>query len=100
MKIFKVLLFTCFILLFACGKDENESNGSIRLTSNSSNTYQVEINNNNRGTISGMSFSDYSLAPGSYEIVLTQLEGFVLYPTVVTYNTSLTAGEKQEFLFP
>ena len=101
MKSFKVLLFACFILLFACGKDEDSLKGAkLRITCVSDNPYQVQINGSNTTTLPGNSFKDFKLSPGTHNVYYLQLSGYALYPTQGSFNVDLIDGSDVEYQIP
>jgi hypothetical protein len=111
-KILKTALFSLVILSFsivACKKDSdapgnnNNSNnnnslsdcnlrnyGTVEIFNNSkgNNAYRLEFSNSSSSyRIAGRAKEKYNVTAGSVEIKATQLEGYVLYPSV--YTTTL-----------
>jgi len=101
----KKLLFAVVVLLFvSCAKDEDEkkleSNAKIRFTCTSVNPYNGYVDNVFQGMINGNSFKEFYVSPGYHTFKAEQVSGYALYPTVVTSEATVVAGQEVGFTFP
>ncbi len=100
----RYLLAAAVLFVTACTKDEttkdNCTEGTIRFTNNSNNTYRVYINGALKDVIPGKKFNEFKLPKGVYGLKAEQSEGYVLYPTIRTTDVSIKGCDEHEFVFP
>lgn len=90
------LLGVLSVLMSSCEK-EDDSNFELRFTNISSNSYSLEVNGGS-STISGGTFVNYDLKKGTYSWKVTQLSGYLLYPTIKEGTVNL--DQDKEVVFP
>lgn len=101
----KRLLPLLAILFFtACEKDKdtkpNCDKGTIRFTNTSNNPYNLSINGQGKGQVSGNSFVEYEVGKGEHSCKAEQASGYLLYPTVRETKVSIFGCDEKEFVFP
>jgi hypothetical protein len=100
----KLIIGLLVALLFASCEKENTSTTTagtiISWVNNTSNPYKIEVDNKQITTINGGQYYDQSIAPGSYNYKITQLSGYILYPTVYAGPVTIEAGQKKVVSFP
>lgn len=75
--------------------------GTLFLQSNSDNPYKVEVNGQFLTNIEGNGFwISLNWPVGTYSIKVTQLSGYILSPTIKTYNKSVSKCGAVEVNFP
>ncbi len=95
-------LLICLFLI-SCEKETTTTTTAgtiISWVNNSSNPYKIEVNNTLITSINGGQYYDQSIAPGSYNYKITQLSGYVLYPTILSGAIGINSGEKKIVTFP
>lgn len=74
--------------------------GTITLVNNSSNPYNIYFNGAHEYTMQGGTRQDVTKPKGSYSIKVEQESGYVLYPTVKEYSTTLSGCDTKTVSFP
>lgn len=75
--------------------------GILKFTNNSSNPYNVFVNNVLKiSNLAGNTSNIYFYPPGNYSIRVEQQSGYVLYPTIKTYTGTLNCGSILTTTFP
>jgi hypothetical protein len=101
-RVFVITLLTCSIL--ACSKEDEitpDNRGTIRYTNQSYNPYYIYFDGQSVGTVPARSGYDKTDAKeGIHSVKAVQVSGYVLYPTVVESNVSVTKDKSVIFLFP
>lgn len=96
-------------MMFACKKDDplQEEDcqarhvGYLTITNQSSNPYDVWIDNTLVGRLGGQQFvSEMEIAAGTRSVRAKQVSGYVLYPTEVLKTISVNSCQKLSFVFP
>lgn len=97
------LLILMLGLFGACSKTNigpSSTKGTISMVNNSTYAYKVYVNGSYEFKQSGGTYKDISVNAGSYSVRVEQAEGYVLYPTVQTYDVYVSAGGKQVISYP
>ena len=74
--------------------------GILIFTNNSSNPYNVYVNDQLLITMDGNSTKSYYYPPANYSIKVVQQSGYVLYPTIQTYNVTSSCNSILTTSFP
>jgi hypothetical protein len=74
--------------------------GKIRLTSNSSNPYNLYIDGVLKNKVAGYAYIEYDLPEGSHTFKAEQVSGYVLYPTVKSSTIAIFGCKDTEWIFP
>lgn len=103
-KLLFFLLGISILVLSSCSKDDDDNtspdgttNFELRFTCTSSNPYLVEVNGKSN-QVDGNSYISYQFPMGTYSWKVTQLSGYVLYPTV--QQGTVTLDQDKEIVFP
>lgn len=80
--------------------DQVSTTGTVSFINNSSNPYNIFINDSYEFQMNGESYRDRTMSVGYYIIRVEQVSGYVLYPTVQTYSVNLSADGKEVVSFP
>jgi hypothetical protein len=107
-RLFSLSLFvTTVYSLSACNKNDEITNpspsateGVLRCTNTSSNSYTVYLDGIYVSSLPGKTFEEYKKKAGTYTVKAEQNEGYILYPTIVERNILITANSQVEFIFP
>jgi len=103
MKRLMPLFLALFVLsALGCEKEENPDclTGFVRFTNNSSNPYELYINNQYETQIRGNSSMNLSLDQGSYQVKAVQVSGYLIYPTVKTATINVFGCQEGQWVFP
>lgn len=100
-----ITLLAASALLSACSKQDPGSNtaqdpGTISWVNNSGNPYRLELNGSAVKDLSGGHYWDQQVDPAAYSWKVTQLSGYVLYPTVRSGTFAVYSGQKKVISFP
>lgn len=87
------------VLFFSCKKEECLE-GTVRLSNNSNNPYEVYIDGQFVQVIAGKSFVEYPLREGNRVIRVVQQSGFILFPTDVKNTIAVFGCMEHEWIFP
>ena len=94
------LLFT-FLFISSCKKDIIVCpTGKIRISSNSTNPYNIYINGAFKVKLEGNKSVDYDLPEGEYTLKAEQISGYLLYPTIKTEKISIFGCKEVQWIFP
>lgn len=100
-QIFKLLLISSIFAIgfSACEKEEDSSSTTyeLRFTNTSSNPYQIQVDGTT-SSLSGNTFKEYSLKKGTYSWKVTQISGYLMYPTIQEGTVNL--DQDKEIVFP
>ncbi len=101
----KNTLFICLLtLLFSCEKENKEcetlSSGTLEITNNTSDRYDLYLNTSYHSTLqqgSSNSLTLSSITP--HNIWVIQKEGFIIFPTEYQTTVSITSCETTNWAF-
>ena len=92
-----LLLSIIVVFISSCLK----SGGSIKIINNSDNPYSITLNGTSKGTINGHETKNLvSITAGTYTITVTQLSGYLIYPSVYSTSLTLENGKTYNWSFP
>ena len=97
----KIVLFFFFLsstLFVSCGEDCTY--GEVRFTNNSSNPYNLYIDDTYEATISGNAFIEINIIEGQHTGRVEQVSGFLLFPTIETITLNVYGCQQSEWVFP
>ena len=106
-KIKFIGLIIVAVALFGCKKPltecQQENIGYMAFENNSKDAYDIFINNSYLMQMPGNSYTKhYNPFPAgkAYKIVVQQVSGYIVYPTVKTYNITLNQCDQKDVIFP
>lgn len=75
--------------------------GFLKMVSQSDNPYEIYIDDVLQGSIQGHGSKTYSLTAGEEHVIkVRQATGYLLYPTIESYNITLAVGQTYTKNFP
>jgi hypothetical protein len=95
----KKLLFVILLAVFF-GCEKESTTGTIRFTNTSDNPYFCYIDNVYQTTLSGHTFTTYSINEGYHKVKALQVSGYLFFPTEVETTVSVFSDQEVEFIFP
>lgn len=97
-----ILILALCLGLASCEKETPQiTTGEISFVNSSAHPYSLHLNGALQANIYAGKFYDIKQAPaGSYSYKLTQLSGYILYPTILNGSFTLDPGKKAVVTFP
>ena len=102
----KKIIASVFIVfvLFACEEEkrpcEKNNTFNLELTNGSSDPYNVYVNNKFILVVAGKKKETIAAPAGFAKITVEQKSGYILYPTVKEYESTISACESHYLVFP
>lgn len=97
----KLLIIALVAMLFqSCDKAAQSTTATVSTANNTDDPYKLELNASTVGTCYAHQSQTFTKSPGDYSYKLTQMSGYVLYPTTYAGNFTLDAGKDIQLSFP
>ncbi len=100
----KLAYLFLLILLASCSKENDNvivcNDPQVLFISNSVYKYKLEIDDVYKTDIAGGVAQAFTLKMGKHKFKVTQLEGFLIFPTVKESTVTLLCDEKTQWRFP
>lgn len=84
----------------SCEKETTATTATVSTANNTDDPYKLELNAVAVGTCYAHTSQSFTKSPGDYSYKLTQMSGYVLYPTTYAGNFTLNAGKDIQLTFP
>ena len=92
------LAFVAFTL-GSCKKEKCDK-GTVRMSNNSNELYNVYIDGTFKESLNGKTFKEYDLPEGTHQVKAVQQDGYLFFPTVKETTVNVYGCEETEFIFP
>lgn len=104
----RLLLIAITAIAFTgCTKDDKNTGtsggsdmGTIQFINNSNNPYRVYLNNNEIAEQKGNTSFSKSVSTGFYKVTVSQVSGYLVYPTVKNYEFNVAKGANEIVSYP
>jgi hypothetical protein len=99
--IYLAFLFIALFLVSSCKKEViNCPNGKLRISSYSTNPYNIYIDGTFKVKLLGNTFVEYDLPQGEYTLKAEQVSGYLLFPTIKSEKVSIFGCKDTQWIFP